>query len=135
MTNITPTMQCIAFDPETTAGSVIYGETIPTGAPGRTLKGVEVVNGIEASDTTALVVKVWKGAIDTGDLLATVTWSKTQAAWTGVYEDIVGTATVGASGAVVTSTTNCFEAGDVLTVEIDAAATTSSTGHVILFWE
>lgn len=124
MINITPSMQSFAFVPTTSAGVVLFGETVPTGAPGKTLSGISVVNGITPATNTALVVKVWKGAIG-DDLLATVTWATDQAAWTGVYEHIIPTATV----------SNQFNEGDVLTVECDVAATSATTGIITLFWE
>ena len=138
MTNIVPSIQTVDFNPTTNAGYVVFGLTIPTGAPGRTLKGIEVTNGISDADNTPLVIKVWKGAIDdsdsgtdTGCLLATVTWSATQKAWTGVYSAIAPTY----SSTWKTWTSNQFDEGDVLTVEIDTATETTTTGYITLFWE
>ena len=126
MTNIVPSIEAVAYVPTTTAAQLLPGsKTIPTGAKGRTLSGIEVINGITASNTTAAIVKVYKTSVAAENLLATVTLSATQAAWTGVYAGIVPSATV----------SNQFDEGDVLILYQEQAATSATTGQINLFWE
>lgn len=139
MQNIHPTVQTIACNPTTTAGptTVLYGETIPTGAPSRTLKGIAVTNGITAANgSDKFTVKVYKTEITAANLLATVEWAVDQAAWTGVYTDATPVITAGVSGGVLSSTLNTqFDEGDKLIIVRAVKATGATTGFVHLYWE
>ena len=75
----------IASIKDVAGSTVIWQETVPSGGFERNFLGAQLINGITPATTTAGVVTITHtpsgGAAET---LGTITWSSTQAAWTGV---------------------------------------------------
>lgn len=140
MINICPKVETYATVPTANAG-IKHQKTFPTGSPGGTLIGFDFMNGITpATNATTLIAKVYKAEAATPTVfveVGSVTWSATQAAWTGVYTDITGpTAAVSAAGNIaLTTASNVFKAGDVLKVVTTVKATAATTGFYTLYWE
>jgi hypothetical protein len=147
MIPISASRQSIAIVPSSAA--IQHQIAIPTGAPGRTLVGAEAICGATLSSATAMVITISRALAATPTVfvtLGTITWSATQAAWTGVYTDILPLAPPAVAMAAVTATGNpgnlalgatgnTFGPGDVLKCEVTTAATDASTGTLTLFWE
>lgn len=141
MIPISPNRETFTTVPSAAAG-IKMQRMIPTNSPGGTLVGFEVSNGVtpatNATTGTFTVSKALAATPTVFTVLATVTWSSTQAAWTGVHADVYGTTpgAVTAAGNLAKSNMGCsFAPGDVIKVASTTLATAATTGFFTLLWE